>query len=90
MAASIRKLSTGQLRRLYLARAMLGDPAILLLDEAASGLDAASRQDWFNALENASRRAQIIMVSHRAEDIPAFINREARMKNGRLEVVGQP
>ena len=86
-STSIRKLSSGQLRRLHLARALLGAPKILLLDEAASGLDAGTRKIWFEELEKLSPNVQIIMVSHHEEDAPAFINREARMTNGRLEIL---
>lgn len=84
---SIRRLSTGQLRRLYLARALMGQPSILLLDEPCTGLDAQSRAEWFSLLENLSSSMQLIMVSHYDEDVPGFINREAAMSDGRLAIV---
>lgn len=85
--ASIRRLSSGQLRRLHLARALMGKPSILLLDEPCTGLDAQSRAEFFVFLENLSRTMQIIMVSHYDEDCPEFINREAAMRDGRLATI---
>lgn len=85
---SIRHLSTGQLRRLFLARALVGEPDILLLDEPCSGLDAPSRAHYLNLLDQlAVRGLHIIFVSHHGEDAPLCINREAQMEDGRLRVV---
>lgn len=85
---SIRRLSTGQLRRLFLARALMGRPDILLLDEPCSGLDAAARAAYLRLLDTlAERGMHIVFVSHHDEDAPLCINREAHMENGRLRVV---
>ena len=85
---SIRHLSTGQLRRLFLARALVGGPDILLLDEPCSGLDAASRAQYLHLLDQlAAQGIHMIFVSHHNEDAPLCINREAHMEGGRLRVV---
>ena len=85
---SIRHLSTGQLRRLFLARALVGGPDILLLDEPCSGLDTASRAQYLHLLDQlAAQGIQMIFVSHHNEDAPLCINREAHMEGGRLRVV---
>lgn len=85
---SIRQLSTGQLRRLFLARALVGGPDILLLDEPCSGLDAASRAQYLHLLDQlAAQGIHMIFVSHHNEDAPLCINREAHMEGGRLRVV---
>ena len=85
---SIRKLSTGQLRRLFLARALVGEPDILLLDEPCSGLDAASRARYLALLDVlAARGMHMVFVSHHGEDAPLCINREAHMEDGQLRVV---
>ena len=85
---SIRHLSTGQLRRLFLARALVGGPDILLLDEPCSGLDASSRALYLHLLDQlAAKGIQMIFVSHHNEDAPLCINREAHMEGGRLRVV---
>lgn len=85
---SIRQLSTGQLRRLFLARALAGGPDILLLDEPCSGLDAPSRARYLRLLDQlAARGLHLVFVSHHSEDAPLCINREARMEDGRLRVL---
>ncbi len=70
-ATSIRRLSSGQLRRLFLARALVGRPDILLLDEPCSGLDAESRARYLALLdslaapaENAELSVHLVFVSH--------------------------
>ena len=85
---SMRMLSTGQVRRLFLARALVGQPDILLLDEPCSGLDAHSRAHVLQLLDNlAEQGLHLVFVSHHGEDTPLAINREARMQDGRLTVV---
>ena len=85
---SIRHLSTGQLRRLFLARALVGGPDILLLDEPCSGLDAESRAQYLHLLDQlAAQGMHMIFISHHNEDAPLCINREAHMEGGRLRVV---
>ncbi len=85
---SIRQLSSGQLRRLFLARALMGKPDILLLDEPCSGLDASARRGYLHLLDVlAERDIQVIFVSHHDDDAPLCINREAQMENGRLRIV---
>lgn len=91
---SIRRLSSGQLRRLFLARALVGRPDVLLLDEPCSGLDAESRARYLTLLdclaapaETGGLSAHLVFVSHHGEDAPLCINREARMENGRLTVL---
>lgn len=90
-AQSIRLLSTGQLRRLFLARALAGDPDILLLDEPCSGLDAESRARYLDALDiladDPEKRVHLVYVSHHDEDAPLCVNREARMEDGRLSLL---
>lgn len=92
---SIRRLSSGQLRRLFLARALVGRPDILLLDEPCSGLDAESRARYLALLDQLTgqpgqdtfRGVHLVFVSHHGEDAPLCVNREARMEGGRLTVL---
>ena len=85
---SIRSLSTGQLRRLFLARALLGSPDILLLDEPCSGLDEGSRRQYLALLDKlAAEGLHLVFVSHLPTDGPSCLNRTALMEDGRLRVL---
>ncbi len=84
---SVRTLSTGQLRRLLLARALMGSPEILLLDEPFSGLDSASYTALRHMLEALSSRVSMMLVSHYEEDRLFCINADAIMEEGRLRLL---
>ncbi|MEY4826388.1 MAG: hypothetical protein RLZZ430_2038, partial [Cyanobacteriota bacterium] len=59
-------LSTGQLQRLGLARALLSNPRLLVLDEATSAIDLASEAELLKRLRRARPRLAVVLVSHRA------------------------
>ncbi|MBC15540.1 MAG: ABC transporter [Desulfovibrio sp.] len=85
----LRRLSYGQQRRVFLARAMAPAPALLLLDEPMTGLDAASRGVLLGLLQQlAESGVPIIMVTHHAEDRIPAINRVMTIENGRQAFVG--
>lgn len=80
------ELSQGQARRVLLARALVKQPALLILDECCNGLDEDSRGEfvhWVN--EAANHGAQIIFTSHRDDDRPACLNRAIYLNEGRIE-----
>ena len=83
----IRSLSTGQLRRLFFARALIGSPAVLLLDDPFAGLDARSRAHIRDVLRGlvASRGIQTIMTTPSPEDFLPQTAHLALLKDGRLE-----
>ncbi len=66
-----RELSYGQLRRALIARAMAGEPKILLLDEPFTGLDPVQRAAMKRMLERLMQRhVTIVAAVHHAEDLP--------------------
>lgn len=80
------ELSTGEQRIVLLARAMVKNPELLLLDEPCQGLDY-DRMIHFRDLINdltLKLNKSLIYVSHNPEEIPACINKTIRLENGRM------
>lgn len=64
-------LSTGQIRRLSLARTVLSNASVWLLDEPTSGLDKATADAWFLNLKKVAQGRTVIIVTH--ADLPAGV-----------------
>jgi ABC-type Fe3+/spermidine/putrescine transport system ATPase subunit len=85
-----RELSGGQQQRVAVARALAIDPAVLLMDEPLSGLDASLRervQYELRALQQASGTTTIY-VTHDQQEAFALSDRVAVMNQGRIEQIG--
>jgi molybdate transport system ATP-binding protein len=82
-------LSYGERRLVLLARALAWRAAVLLLDEVATGLDAANRSRLYRVLGGPSRRGGTWVCSaHRPEDIPPGANRLLWLDAGRVRYAG--
>jgi ATP-binding cassette subfamily B protein/subfamily B ATP-binding cassette protein MsbA len=80
------KLSGGQRQRLAIARAMLANPRILILDEATSNLDSESEQLIQASLRSLMRGRTCFIIAHRISTV-RLANRIAVLEHGRLTAV---
>lgn len=81
--------SSGQIKRLFLARAMACNPRMLFLDEYADGLDRQSRLEIVALIDRmAESGVQVVCATHRATELPACINRILMVENGRIVHAG--
>jgi len=86
------QLSGGQQQRLALARALVYEPDILLLDEPLSNLDAQLRQQMRLELKNLQRQlgTTFIFVTHDQDEAMTLAHRVALMRDGKIEQLGTP
>lgn len=78
-------LSTGEARRVLIARALVHRPRALLLDEACAGLDPAARRAFLHDLRQIAREGIcLIVVTHHVDEILPEIGRVVMMKQGRI------
>ena len=84
----VSKLSGGQRRRVGLAQALLGDPALLVLDEPTTGLDPAQRATLRRTLSVAARQSSVLLSTHQTEDVAALCERVVVLAAGRIRFDG--
>lgn len=79
-------LSKGQQQKVLIARALMSDLELLILDEPCAGLDVIARETFLNMIHTISKEKQIgvIYVTHHTEEIVPLFNKAALMHDGKL------
>jgi ABC-2 type transport system ATP-binding protein len=86
----LRKFSKGMLQRAGLAYALMGDPAVLILDEPMSGLDPIGRKDFVDLIKRLKTEGKTIFFSsHVLSDIENLCDRVGILVKGELRKVGK-
>src|SRR6187455_2215457 len=84
-------LSEGERKRVQIARALMTDPELLLLDEPAAGLDLAGRESLVNALGELAQdqyAPAMVLVTHHVEEIPSGVTHAMLLKEGSIVAAG--
>jgi len=84
-------LSQGEKQRVMIARALVNDPKLLILDEACAGLDPVAREAFLGDLERLAAEPNgptQIHVTHHLEEIPPFVTHALVLAEGRVLASG--
>jgi lipooligosaccharide transport system ATP-binding protein len=85
------ELSGGMTRRMVLARALINDPELLILDEPTTGLDPQSRHQVWERLEDLKKRGlTVLLTTHYMDEASRLCDRLLIMDHGRILVEGKP
>ncbi|MCG6892559.1 MAG: ABC transporter ATP-binding protein [Desulfobacteraceae bacterium] len=89
--AKVRELSGGMARRLILARALINQPDLLILDEPTTGLDPQSRHQVWEKLEELKKTGlSVLITTHYMEEAERLCDRLVIIDHGRILVEGDP
>ena len=87
----IRALSGGQQQRAFIARALIGDPDVVLLDEPTSGVDIKTRHDVMHLLSDLNRAGvAIVLTTHDLNAVASHLPRLVCIGEGRVVADGTP
>jgi iron complex transport system ATP-binding protein len=88
-ATELKAMSTGQQRRCLLGRALVHDPATLIMDEPTSGLDLAASFDYLQRIRAlAAAGRNIVLVTHYLNEIPPEVDRVILLSAGEIAADG--
>jgi len=90
-ARSLSTLSEGERKRTILARALMANPELLILDEPSAGLDFSARERLIQSLSQfltSQVASTTILVTHHVEEIPAGITHVLLLKRGKVLAAG--
>lgn len=84
-------LSKGQQQRVLIARALMGKPEVLVLDEPCSGLDIYAREYFLHMLQDLAEEQGItvVYVTHHTEEILPFFDKAILMREGKIHSQGE-
>ena len=83
------QMSSGEARRVLLARVLVTSPRALILDEPTTGLDVAARHDFLERVRGAARAGTtLILITHHVEEIVPEIQRVILLRGGRAVADG--
>lgn len=85
------RLSSGERQRVLLARALMAEPGLVLLDEPNAGLDLGGREELvarLHALAHDPSAAPMVLVTHHVEDIPPAFTHLLALRDGRVLAAG--
>ncbi len=84
-------LSGGQQQRALIARALAGEPDLLVLDEPTAGVDLESQQAFADAISGlVARGATVVLVAHELGPMADLVDRAVVMREGRVAYCGPP
>ena len=83
-----KQLSGGNKRKLSVGIALIGNPRVILLDEASTGMDPHSQKLVKSVLKAKARNAAILLASHQLFEVESMCSRVGILKNGQLERTG--
>jgi iron complex transport system ATP-binding protein len=84
-------LSSGEQQRVFLARTLINDPAVLLLDEPSARLDLGGREQLVAALDDLAADASappMVLVTHYVDEIPPHLTHAVLLRSGRVLAAG--
>jgi iron complex transport system ATP-binding protein len=87
----LNELSTGERRRVLIARALVTQPEVLVLDEPTAGLDIVARHQFLESMGRLARQGTtVVLVTHHVEEILPETKQVVLLRHGRVDFAGPP